>query len=353
MRLEDALQEVEAASQKLFDRHRDSVAWLSETGFPTALIWLNPAWAAEPERAALRKLLPHPRIQRRIESHLMSGKPAHARRAAYALCDRLALPVAVRQLMRGTSPNPLPSASSGQALSKKGVRLGEGTDSCPSSPLPLARGEGPGVRGALPNDPTTQRPNDPTTQRPNDYSLMHTAMGQPIVRGMRDRGLHISYSHDGGAHLTVAARDSRLLGVGIDIVHLPRLRGDRRDRAYVERFARHFMSAEEYAVFLSAGTGEEPDAFSQRGAAHFSLMEAASKALGTGLKIGGGMGGPASLPKQSLGVLDLQPEVEFIIGPEARSRIARLGGGPLKGYWGTDGEYLVSAAFLWKVEDRR
>ena len=84
-----------------------------------------------------------------------------------------------------------------------------------------------------------------------------------------------------------------------------------------------------------------------RVAAHFSLMEAASKALGTGLKIGGGMGSPASLPKQSLGVSALEPKVTFLLDGMARQRMDELGATHCTGYWSADDEFLVSVALLW------
>lgn len=132
----------------------------------------------------------------------------------------------------------------------------------------------------------------------------------------------------------------------MDVVHLLRLRGERKDRRYLESFARHFMSADELAGLLEAGSKEDEEGFRIRVAAHFSLMEAASKALGTGLKIGAGMGGPESLPKQSIGIRGLEPRVEFLLGLDARNRIACLKAERLTGTWAADGEYLVSAAVL-------
>jgi len=188
--------------------------------------------------------------------------------------------------------------------------------------------------------------------------LMHTALGQPVprwrgelaewarLRGIRGGDLHISYTHDHESHLTLAACAPGLKGIGVDVVHLSRLRGERKGRRYLESFARHFMSAEELELFLSAGRHEDDEEFRIRAAAHFSLMEAASKALGTGLKIGVGMGRPTSLPKQSIGVRSLNPTVEFLLTHDAEARMRILHASRLTGYHAADGEYLVSTAVL-------
>jgi phosphopantetheine--protein transferase-like protein len=257
---------------------------------PTSLVWL-PAHLPDDQMSAelARAILP-PRIRRRIESALQAPEPGRARRAAYALCDRLALPLACRDVLGAANLSAL--------------------------------------------------------------HLAHTPLGQPVPRwrgteqGIHAGDLHISYTHDHDCHLTFAACSHGLKGVGVDIVHLPRLRSARKDRRYLESFARHFMSAEEFAHVLEASAAETEDAFRIRVAAHFSLMEAASKALGTGLKIGAGMGGPESLPKQSLGIRMLESAVEFLLASAARDRMAHLNATRLTGTWAEDGEYLVSAAIL-------
>jgi phosphopantetheinyl transferase (holo-ACP synthase) len=165
------------------------------------------------------------------------------------------------------------------------------------------------------------------------------------------RHLHISFTHDGNAVIALAAHAPELRGVGIDVVRLARLAG--RGRDYLERFARHFMSDCEFETFLKHSSDESEEAMIRRAAAHFSLMEAASKALGTGLKIGGGMGKPESLPKRSvnarvsgLGSRVSEWEVEFDLESDAMERIRVLKASRVEGYVSADSEYLVSAAFL-------
>ncbi len=168
------------------------------------------------------------------------------------------------------------------------------------------------------------------------------------AHGLSARRLHISYTHDGGALIAGAAYAPGLCGLGVDVVHLPRLRRADKDANYLHRFARRFMSDEEYAAFVAASEKDDPEMLMRRTAAHFSLMEATSKALGVGLKIGGGLGRSASLPLQSIHIGALTPTVRFLLGSEAERRCQTLGGDCLEGHWGANREYLLSAVMLWK-----
>jgi phosphopantetheinyl transferase (holo-ACP synthase) len=256
----------------------------------------------EPEQTALRDRLLPLRLKRRLRAIERNSHPAHLRRAINAVSERLALHAALHSLLEERK----------------------------------------------------------ISREPDTIYLAHTPLGQPLLRwrgeaavrakerGIRARNLHISFTHDGDAHLTFAAHAHGLRGLGIDIVHLSRLQTDGKDAAYLRRFARHFMSEEEFLAFEIASRQDDHEMLTKRVAAHFSLMEAASKALGTGLKIGGGMGRPASLPKQSIGLSALAPAVEFTLASEAEARRRHLNATRLEGYWSADSEYLVSAALLWE-----
>jgi phosphopantetheinyl transferase (holo-ACP synthase) len=164
--------------------------------------------------------------------------------------------------------------------------------------------------------------------------------------GRRVQHLHISNAHDGGAHLVLAAYEESLVGLGVDVVHLPRLRRPGKEADYLRRFARQFMAEDEWEAFAACAAHDDIEALRVRVAAHFSFMEALSKACGTGLRLGLGMGRAASLPRRALGVADLTPPVSFLFGPEAQRRLETLGATCWEGHWGTDGEYLVSVALL-------
>ena len=159
----------------------------------------------------------------------------------------------------------------------------------------------------------------PLAYGPDDLRYERDALGRPYVTwagiveewaeasGRAEHFLHISNTHDGGANIVIAAYHPDLAGIGIDAVHLPRLMSAQKDAAYLHRFAARFMSERVNGIPIRRPRARDDDLarLRLRASTHFSLMEAASKACGTGLKIGGGMGRPTSLPKQSLGVQEL------------------------------------------------
>lgn len=200
----------------------------------------------------------------------------------------------------------------------------------------------------------------PSEYSPNDLLWQNDSLGKPYLtwqgdlaawaqrQGRDSRHLHISNTHDGNAHLVLATYTPNLAGIGIDVVHLPRLRRPGKDRDYLYRFSRQFMSPAEWETFAAHATQDNDEALRLRVAAHFSLMESLSKACGTGLGLGIGLGRKTSLSRYSLGVHHLAPTVTFCFGQEALARLESLGVTRQEGYWGTDGEYLVSAALLWR-----
>lgn len=169
------------------------------------------------------------------------------------------------------------------------------------------------------------------------------------LQGLDDSALHISNTNDGGVHIVLAAHAPELVGLGVDAVALDRLRMPGKGRDYLLRFCRQFMGPNEWELFAQNSRQDGDEALRQRAAAHFSLMEAASKACGTGLRIGAGMGKPTSLPKQALGVRRLAPEVELLFGAEADERLAELGAVRYEAFWGADSEFLVSVVLLYRA----
>jgi phosphopantetheinyl transferase (holo-ACP synthase) len=168
------------------------------------------------------------------------------------------------------------------------------------------------------------------------------------AQGRDCRFLHVSNTHDGGANIVLAAYDVTLAGIGIDAVYLPRLALPDKDAVYLRRFAARFMSAQEQTVFEQASEGDDLSQLRLRVAAHFSLMEAASKACGTGLKVGIGMGRETSLPKQSLGVLRLETDVELLFEGDALARLETLSAQRAEAYWSASETFLISVVLLWK-----
>jgi len=241
------------------------------------------------------------------------------------------------------------------------------------------------------------RDRSPVPAPPMDLLWRRDPLGKPVVEwtgataawaretGLDNGCLHVSNTHDAGEHVVIAAYGAELAGIGIDLVWLPRLCAPGKDETYLRRFARRFMSDEEYAEFeatahpppgaaaphrvdigdgvslLSAYRARDhaPGLFTPsphhplaslrlRTAAHFSLMEAASKACGTGLKIGVGMGRDTSLPKQALGALCIAPTVRLLFGPEALARLVTIGATHYEAFVRCDADRLFSLVALYK-----
>ncbi|MBC7526541.1 MAG: 4'-phosphopantetheinyl transferase superfamily protein [Chthonomonadaceae bacterium] len=186
--------------------------------------------------------------------------------------------------------------------------------------------------------------------------LRRDALGKPYAlwndemqtwaneNGLRSEHLHLSNTHDGDATLLLTLYSETVVGIGLDLVDLERLR--RKDRAYFSRFAQKFMSEDELRLFLLASERENDEQVCVRVASHFSLMEAASKALGTGLKIGMGMGTPYSLPMQSIVIKQLAPSVRLGFVGKAMQRTKTLGVHSVKVFVSFDHRYLVSVVLF-------
>jgi phosphopantetheinyl transferase (holo-ACP synthase) len=300
----------------LLDRHSAALSWQTEIGFPISIIWL-------PRSVEVYEGYVHSSkgdVSGWTNWHVEAIFPNSSlrRKAESASMDKIALVSAMNSL--------IPQISATQK---------------------------PGLENEDENELTYDR------QIPNPQScfLYHTSLGGPKIGwqgdlanwareiGVLRRNLHISFTHDGDAHICAAAWAPGLKGLGMDAVYLPRLNDTKKDRSYFLKLASKFMSDEEYEFFHGASENETEQQLAVRVAAHFSLMESTSKALGTGLKIGGGMGRATSLKKQSLNVMNLNP-VEFSLAPEAEARIGTLRASRLEGYWAADNEYLVSLAVL-------
>lgn len=194
----------------------------------------------------------------------------------------------------------------------------------------------------------------------DDVLWLRDRLGKPYVgwkgnvaawaesAGTRSRDVHVSNTREGGADILLAVHSGRLAGIGLDAVHVPRLLRDGRDAAYLRRFARRFMSSAEWDAFEAAGVAEDREALAIRVAAHFAFMEALSKALGTGLRLGVGIGHPESLPRASVGAVRIERPTRLYVEGAAAERMAALGAVRAEGYWGTDGEFVLASALLWR-----
>lgn len=164
--------------------------------------------------------------------------------------------------------------------------------------------------------------------------------------GMEEQHLHLSNSHDGAAHLLLVTYCPTLVGIGIDVVSLPRFQN--KSRPELHRFARKIMSDTEFNGLQASLQEESEPELRNRIVAHFSLMEAASKACGTGLKMGLGMGRATSLPMHSLGAKRVLPRVELLFEDLALDRLSALGATRQTGYVTWEEDYLTSVVLLWR-----
>lgn len=183
--------------------------------------------------------------------------------------------------------------------------------------------------------------------------VAHTPLGQPYLMdasGDQLPGWGLSFAHDGGLHVCAAAQGSALAGLGVDLVHVPRLQRNGKDARYLLRLARRILPAEALASLGGEVECSDLESLRERVAAHFALMEAASKALGTGLRMGAGLGQAFGLPPRSVGAVSVSPSVRMFASGEAAARLAALGGGRLAGQWWRRGELLVGLAVALKAE---
>ncbi len=203
-------------------------------------------------------------------------------------------------------------------------------------------------------------PNCPQEFMDEGVIVRRDSLGKPYVewqgamaewaelQGVLAQHCHISNTSDGDLHLVFALYDEYLAGVGVDAVWLPRLQHAGKDNAYLLRFARQFMSELEWTGFDSYIQGASNNALLIAVSAHFSLMEAASKACGTGLKIGLGMGRSTSLPMQSLGAKTISPVVRLLVEGEALLRLGTLGVTDAEAYWGKEEDFIIAIVILYK-----
>ncbi|HSV72562.1 MAG TPA: 4'-phosphopantetheinyl transferase superfamily protein [Chthonomonadales bacterium] len=178
-------------------------------------------------------------------------------------------------------------------------------------------------------------------------TLTHSPRGAPIVRvrgGAPIARPRVSFCHEGGAHLALAGCRPELRGLGIDAVRLDRLR--RRDAGYLRRLARRFLAPAGVAALEAEERSGGREALLLGVAARFALTEAASKALGTGLRLGLGLSGSGGLLPREIGVVTWRAPARIEPGPGARRRMGALRAAHIAGHAAYDDEYAVGAVLL-------
>ena len=138
------------------------------------------------------------------------------------------------------------------------------------------------------------------------WVIQRNVLGKPEVWqcGAKCSHLLVSNTHDGGMHIAAAYRSTSAVGLGIDAVWLPRLRQRGKEKRYLLKLAARIAAPREFMHLEEKAACESTEQFRQRVAAHFSLKESVSKALGTGLKLGIGYGFSESISPRQIEVID-------------------------------------------------
>jgi len=152
---------------------------------------------------------------------------------------------------------------------------------------------------------------------------------------------HISFSDAGELHVAAACASERCRGVGVDVLSLARFRA-----ACVHGRARQRMMARIIGPAEGADAVSSWDQRIVRLGARFSLKEAVSKALGTGLNLGLGLGARHGVPMPDVRLsLDEGCAVVALTG-RAASRARSLGGGSISAVWWIEGDHVYAVAVL-------
>ena len=160
-----------------------------------------------------------------------------------------------------------------------------------------------------------------------------------LAAGLPPDRIEVSNSHERGTELVAVACSASIRGIGADLVQLRRI--ERHQPEELRRLARRFMSSTAFDLFIDR-IRHAPEMAAEHAAASFALMEAASKVLGTGLRMGLGVGGPVSVPMRSIHVEASPSGWRVAAIGEAGVRLESLGCDRLAGACWSDGELVCA-----------
>jgi len=158
----------------------------------------------------------------------------------------------------------------------------------------------------------------------------------------------VSFTHDGSMRLGAVAFREDVIGLGIDVVDLCRFARYDRDEKLRDRLAERLFGTSEDRSLAARGS-DVPDAHLL--ALAFSMKEAVSKALGTGLRLGLGMGGGHGLPLADIGVAlcrggDGSDETDVALVRRAARRLRQIGGQRVEGRWAMRETHVLTLAIV-------
>ncbi|MGC8668924.1 MAG: hypothetical protein ACP5VE_12495 [Chthonomonadales bacterium] len=155
-------------------------------------------------------------------------------------------------------------------------------------------------------------------------------------------GAHISIAHDGGVLAVLVAGGSGVCGVGVDIVDLSRLRRRIESHRMLERFAGHIADGPAARRLAADWKGRTLEGGRVEAGVRFALMEAVSKALGTGWTLGRSLG--VGVPCKAIEIGRVQPAPQVTLKHPAVTVLRKTGGRRVRGLWIKSGDLIVAVA---------
>lgn len=178
--------------------------------------------------------------------------------------------------------------------------------------------------------------------------LRHLPSGRPQIvlpRSLRNRLVpqcpQIAISHDGGILAAALGCGAGLRGVGVDVVDLERLRSRISTRREWERFLGHITDASVLQKRLSL-PASSLEGMRAEAAVRFALMEAVSKAFGTGWTLGSDA--RRGVPCKSIRIQGLRPSPRIELAHPASCIMKQMGGRRVVAQWTRTGDVVVAVA---------
>jgi len=159
------------------------------------------------------------------------------------------------------------------------------------------------------------------------------------------RHAHISVAHDGGVLAILLGGAPGLCGVGVDVVDLRRVRpwvaNSRRLRRFLSRLMDEPSATRVAHDLIGCGEDDRCTAVAVR----FGLMEAVSKALGTGWTLGSKLGD--GVPCKSIGLAVRRGRARVVLREPAIQVLRRIRGRRIEASWVRTGDLVVAVAVIW------
>ena len=162
-------------------------------------------------------------------------------------------------------------------------------------------------------------------------------------RGLMDARLCVSNTDERGVSLAVCAMSPDVMGIGVDLVRVARMAPWTDSVSRYGRFVRRMCGADEATEMLDSASGQPADLLL---AAAFARREAASKALGVGLRLGAGYNSPTALRMSELAATPGLGEAYIVPGPLAAARIRALRGRRMATVAAAGAGFVAAVAFL-------